>query len=233
MLVVAAISLAGVRSVRTTRWNAALAGASAIWFVPTLSRVMRWFSADFRFPNGIGTWAMYAGTGLAFAGGVVALIELRATSGDARTGSSGIVGFILGVLGVAVYGFSTSLTYFAQPPAPGPISLFSGLKHLPVVPTIAAVISVYGAAAVLAVISFGGMWGRRKDLWAAALLAGALAWSPKLAELINASVYEIGFWGVEAATVILLAAGAIAVAGTRRSSIASASTSEHAARDEP
>ena len=214
MLIVAAISLVGLRSDRSAPWRAALAGASAIWFVPTICRVLQWVLPDYRFPHGIGTWAMYAGTGIAFAGGVVALMELRAARKEARTGSSGIVGFILGVLGAGVYAFSTTLTYFVQPPAPGPISLFSQMTHHPLVPTVAAAIRVYGAAAVLAAISFGGIWGRREDLWAAALLAGALVWSPRLVELLHVSDYEIGFWGVQAAVLMLLAAGVIAVVST-------------------
>ena len=70
-------------------------------------------------------------------------------------------------------------------------------------------------------ISFGGIRGQRAGLWAMALLAGALAWSPKLALLVDYSGYSRGFWGVEISIVILLAAGTLAVIGTRAPSTSS------------
>ena len=180
-----------------------MAGASAIWFVPTLGRVLGWLDPHFRPTDWIGTWAMYAGTAVAFAGGVVAVVELRTTNDEAETTSSGVVGFILGVLGVVVYGVSTTLAYYSStspglpPGAAVSFSLFSELKRQSVVLTIALAILVYGVPAVLAVISFGGIRGLRAGLWAMALLAGALAWSPKLALLADYSRYSRGFWGVE------------------------------------
>jgi len=227
MLVVAAVSLVGLRSPRRARWAAALAGASTIWFVPTLSRVLGWFYPHFRPTDWIGTWAMYAGTAIAFIGGVVAVVELRTTNDEAGTTSSGVVGFILGVLGVVVYGVSTTLPYYSStlpglpPGAAVSFSLFSELKRQSVVLTIASAILVYGVPAVLAVISFGGIRGRCAGLWAMALLAGALAWSPRLALLVDYSRYSRGFWGVEVSIVVLLAAGTLAVIGTRAPSTSS------------
>jgi hypothetical protein len=241
MLVVAVACVAGLRSAQKPRWGAALLAASSIWFLPTLSRVVRLL--DVRFPDGIGSWLMYLGTAVALAGGILAVIDMRRSRGsELRTSLTAVLGFVLGVLGVGLYVFSTTLVYETThitglgPSAPSVIShsLYSELLHQPmIVPRVAQAITVYGAAGIMGAICLAGVLGRRQDLWAAALLAAALAWSPRLVELLYisssqngfSSAVQSGFWGVQTVVVVMLAAGVLAVAGTRRLGLTSPRTS--------
>ena len=196
--------------------GAALVAASAVWAAPKLGGLI----SQLRFkgyPFGPGAWATYLGVAVALAGGIVALLEMpRVTDPHRPTSARAIRGFVLGVFGVAVYVFATALPYERVSSFGSDVSYnqYSRLLHQSLSGTVAAALTVYGAASVIALISLGGVLARRLDLWAMALLAAALAWSPQLILLLYLRGSQGGFWGMEAAVVLLLIAGTVAVRST-------------------
>ena len=64
--------------------------------------------------------------------------------------------------------------------------------------------------------AIGGIVGRREDLWAAALLGAALAWSVGVVSLLFSQPgARIGYWAGRASMFVPVIAGVVAVLGTR------------------
>jgi hypothetical protein len=224
MLVVAVTSLVGLRSAHRSRWAAALVGASLVWFVSTLSGLILLGTGVGFSGEGIGVWAMYVGTGIALAAAILALVEMRrVVDPQPRTSGAAMAGFVLGVLGVGFFVFSTTLTYVSigpdarlQLPRAFSYSLFSQIRLGSILDGTGRAVSIYGAAAIIAVAAIGGVVGRREDLWATALFGAALTWSVGIVTvLFSQPGVRIGYWADRASMLVLVIAGGIAVLGTR------------------
>ncbi len=224
------VSIGGLRSDRHERWALALIGASSIWFLRILEELL--YVA--RFPisfSWLGARAQDLGICLAFAGGLAALIGCRVTQVDDRDPAAegflvALGGSLLFVL-VSFLPFShasrSALTGFGlsaaeQALAMQPHSLAHGVLGSGVLVSVRGVLHVYGAAAAVGILAFGGLFGRRQDRWAAALVGAAAAWCTSVPSVVLAEpiVRLVGLWGTQVAICIALVGGIVAAIRTRR-----------------
>ena len=85
--------------------------------------------------------------------------------------------------------------------------------------TVHTLLTLYGFAAIIGVIAFGGLIGRRPGRWCAALLAASAAWALGLV-VIERSVdgtatLLIGYWIAELGIALALIGALVAFAGMR------------------